>query len=569
MLHDVQNSPSYLAAMRKNVFAIVRQEDQPTLFLTSSPSESTWTDLLKILYKLRYSKTLLNDTVLTYAQKSDLIRQDPVVCATYFDHRFRALLKLIKSKNVIFKEHSVKHFFYRVEYQHKSSPHVHMLLWLDNTPVFDPAIPETFSACVTLINKYITHPDKRTRMLKPMAVRGEMDPKSDDIFFTVSMKTIHVDHTVLKISDSDTDNEPDTTYPIDSTLIGKPNKYIHKRKIRKIIRYVRFNVDKNEQDFYREKIMLFLPWRNEKTDLLDINCKQVYETNIDQIKMLYQQFNKVVETQLDDNEIQIEGEQGHVESLKDGGKIIVHLKDNEQFKDLIGCLNDGQRQLVYHTTNVIRSQLWGKGHPAMKVFVTGLAEVEKPDIDELSLPPILLTAPTGKAAYGIKGLTLHSKFKLPLNQFAGFLPMLSSDISNTLRCQFANVKLLIIDEIFMVVIKTLGYIDQLLRSILRINKPFGNINIIVFGDFFQLAPVLATPLYDSFEEILSKFPSAVEKISIKSIWETFKFYELTEIMRQKDDKQFAIMLTKLARGQLEEANLKYFQNPITHLYITF
>jgi len=155
MLHNVQNSPSYLAAMRKNVFAMARQEGQPTLFLTFSPSESTWIDLLKILYKLRYSKTLSDDIELTYAQKSDLIRQDPVVCATYFDHRFRALFKLIKSKNVIFKDHIVKHFFYRVEYQHRGSPHVHMLLWLDNAPVFDPAKPETFGACVALIDKYI------------------------------------------------------------------------------------------------------------------------------------------------------------------------------------------------------------------------------------------------------------------------------------------------------------------------------------------------------------------------------------------------------------------------------
>jgi len=121
----------------------------------------------------------------------------------------------------------------------------------------------------------------------------------------------------------------------------------------------------------------------------------------------------------------------------------------------------------------------------------------------------------------------------------------------------------------MVGIKTLGYIDQRLRSILKINKPFGNINVIMFGDFFQLAPVLATPLYDSFEEILSKFPSAVEMLSIKSIWEILKFYELTEIMRQKDDKQFAIMLTKLTRGQLEEADVKYFQNLIIYLNITF
>jgi len=71
LLHNVHNSPSYLAAMRKNVFAMVRQEGQPKLFLTYSPNESTWTDLLKMLYKLRYNKTLSdNDVVtLTYAQK--------------------------------------------------------------------------------------------------------------------------------------------------------------------------------------------------------------------------------------------------------------------------------------------------------------------------------------------------------------------------------------------------------------------------------------------------------------------------------------------------------------------
>jgi hypothetical protein len=347
----------------------------------------------------------------------------------------------------------------------------------------------------------------------------------------------------------------------------------------------------------------------------------VYETNIDQIKKLYQQFNKVEETQLDDNEIEIEGKQWcnhnqvkddedwvsddvllndvrnyventntntpNVDSPKDDENKMMHIIDNKQFKDLIGCLNNGQRQLLYNTTHVIRNQLWGKGHPAIKVFVTRPAGAGKsiliralaqsvvrianfrPDIDDLSLPPVLLTAPTVKAAYGIKDLTLNSAFKLPLNKFARLLPKLSTDISNTLRCQFAYVKLLIIDVISMVGIKTLGYIDQRLRSILRINKPFGDINVIVFGDFFQLAPVLATPLYDSFEEILSKYPSAVEMLSIKSIWEAFKFYELTEIMRQKYDKQYAIMLTMLARRQLEEADVKYFQNLITQLDITF
>lgn len=50
----------------------------------------------------------------------------------------------------------MKHFFYRVEYQHRGSPHVHMLIWIENAPVFDPAKPETFNACLQLIDKYIT-----------------------------------------------------------------------------------------------------------------------------------------------------------------------------------------------------------------------------------------------------------------------------------------------------------------------------------------------------------------------------------------------------------------------------
>jgi hypothetical protein len=882
MLHNVQNSPSYLAAMRKNVLAMVRQEGQPTLFLTFSPSESTWTDLLMILYKLRNNDTLSADRAasLTYAQKSDLIRQDPVVCATYFDHRFRSLFKLIKSRNGIFKEHSVQHFFYRVEYQHRGSPHVHMLLWLEKAPVFDPAKPETFNACVELIEKYVTcmvdetsaahgylhknthnhthtcyrsdkdkenkkcrfnipyppmnetciltplsennsnpstrkhrlekynillqflrdykdidtskpptldeilqklsipdineyksiirtgikrptvflrrtikermisgfneklfplwqsnmdiqfildvyscvryvieyigksqrgisklmrdivenlksstdlpvkeqlwkiassfsgsqeisaqeavytclgmkqsnsstghifintsHPDKRTRMLKSKAVRGEMDPQSTDIYMDgllehyscrpncleqITLAEFGSNYEVrgIKIttninSDSEandaSENELDTIYTIDSTLIGKPNKYIHKRKVRKIIRYMRFNIDKNEQDFFRENVMLFLPWRDEKSDLLNIDCKEVYEKNVDKIKNMYYQFNKIEEKQLEDNVNNVEAEQDRNENgiqdekdwvpddrllndigdyveptdnpddvgPKDGCKFSVNKIDNEQFNTLVECLNEGQRQLLYHTTHILRDQIWGNDAAALRTFVTGPAGAGKsmliralaqsvirianlrPDIDDLSLAPVLLTAPTGKAAYGIRGITLHSAFSLPLNQYAGVLPKLSSDISNGLRCQLANVKLLIIDEISMVGIKTLGYIDQRLRSILRINKPFGDINIIVFGDFFQLAPVLSTPLYDSFHDIMTKYSSAIEMISIKSIWETFKFYELTEIMRQKDDKEFALMLTKLARGQLEEAGIKYFQNLVTHLDISF
>jgi len=51
----------------------------------------------------------------------------------------------------------------------------------------------------------------------------------------------------------------------------------------------------------------------------------------------------------------------------------MHIIDNEQFNDLIRCLNDGQRQFLYHTTHIIRRQIWEIDIPAIKAFVTGPA----------------------------------------------------------------------------------------------------------------------------------------------------------------------------------------------------
>ena len=45
----------------------------------------------------------------------------------------------------------------------------------------------------------------------------------------------------------------------------------------------------------------------------------------------------------------------------------------------------------------------------------------------------VLTAPTGKAAFNIRGMTLHSAFALPVTEFNGEMPNLSSDVCNTLR----------------------------------------------------------------------------------------------------------------------------------------
>lgn len=62
---------------------------------------------------------------------------------------------------------------------------------------------------------------------------------------------------------------------------------MHKRKNRKINSYVRFKLANNPSDFYREQVMLFLHWRNEYDDLINVNCQEVYQSNFSEIQRLY------------------------------------------------------------------------------------------------------------------------------------------------------------------------------------------------------------------------------------------------------------------------------------------
>jgi hypothetical protein len=61
--------------------------------------------------------------------------------------------------------------------------------------------------------------------------------------------------------------------------------------------------------------------------------------------------------------------------------------------------------------------------------------------------PVLVCAPTGKAAFNVGGVTVHCAFRLPPNQQRGPVAKLSEDLCNTLRLKFRNLELIIIDEV--------------------------------------------------------------------------------------------------------------------------
>ena len=119
-------------------------------------------------------------------------------------------------------------------------------------------------------------------------------------------------------NDDNENNNNNTNDQSDSNEILQlkdKSRYIHKLKKFKIVRFPHVDFDIDEQNFYREQLMLFLPWNDENSK---INYQVEYEKNIDTINknkkpfFFYDDINiekiedQIRQNSIDINEIEIE-----------------------------------------------------------------------------------------------------------------------------------------------------------------------------------------------------------------------------------------------------------------------
>lgn len=179
---------------------------------------------------------------------------------------------------------------------------------------------------------------------------------------------------------------------------------------------------------------------------------------------------------------------------------------------------------------------------------------EIPGSDVHSLK-VLSLAPTGKAAFNINGTTIHSAFQLPITQAKSSFVPLNDDKANTLYALYHDIICIIIDEISMLGSTLFHQINERLQQILfRNSEIFGGKSVILFGDFNQLPPVgdrwiFSQNIRNNYAEIVGNY-----------IWEKFSHFELTQIMRQREDLVFATALNNLATGNLSEFEIKIFKS---------
>ena len=387
--------------------------------------------------------------------------------------------------------------------------------------------------------------------------------------------------------------------------VFKDGSVMVKRSVSRVLYSVGFSQENNSENFYREQLMLYIPWRKyadilgnyltyearyrENKEKIDIGRRNYVDDATANIYQLEKEFlsNEVEEPDVPVTELQHQNEcdaqEGSQQShdygcfnpgitpenseydlaldLNIGRKQILeedHLAgvlNDDDFRDLVQKLNLKQKEFFYHVLHWMKTKkdpfynfLSGGAGVGKSVLLKALYQAlvkyfshkagENPD--EVK---VLICAPTGKAAFNVGGSTIHSVFNIPAEQGFSYKPLDMQQLG-TFQSKFKSLKIVFIDEISMVGRKMFNFINLRLQEIMGCLKPFGGISIIAFGDLYQLKPVMDQWIFKS------NVNSENQEILAPNLWvDLFCFFELDEIMRQKDDILFAQILNRLREGQ--------------------
>ena len=168
---------------------------------------------------------------------------------------------------------------------------------------------------------------------------------------------------------------------------------------------------------------------------------------------------------------------------------------------------------------------------------------------------VVVLAPTGVAADNAHGDTMHSFLRLPMQPYLPdhkVLPDLYKLSPNTEEA-VKSLDMIIIDEISMVRCDMLDAADRILQHYRNNRKPFGGIQIVMFGDLFQLAPVAKREDWDVMSDYY-KSPYFFCCYAFQNKAFNYRVIELTKIYRQADTC-FIDFLNDIRVGEPKEKDI--------------
>ncbi|MDD5773880.1 MAG: AAA family ATPase [bacterium] len=186
------------------------------------------------------------------------------------------------------------------------------------------------------------------------------------------------------------------------------------------------------------------------------------------------------------------------------------------------------------------------------IFITGKAGTGKSTLlkyfRENTSKNVVVLAPTGVSAINVGGQTIHSFFKFPsrLIQKENIRRRRDSDIVRMIDA-------VIIDEVSMVRADLMDGIDHALRiNRNEMDLPFGGVQMIFFGDLFQLSPVVEKEVMHILSQQYES-PYFFDAEVFRNM--KFKYFELERIYRQKETG-FIDLLNKIRNNEQIDEDLE-------------
>ncbi|XP_059070792.1 uncharacterized protein LOC131860401 [Cryptomeria japonica] len=159
---SLRGTRAFWSKSRRDLTTMIEQLGAPTLFFTLSSTDTKWPDLHKLLPK-KMSTTVHNNR----RQFIENLVNNPHITALYLHLRFQ-----IFHDEVIVKQLKAIDHWYRYEWQHRGSAHIHGFLWLPEAPNIDNldwSDHASIQSIKHLFDQYITTwnpPTKEARLNK-------------------------------------------------------------------------------------------------------------------------------------------------------------------------------------------------------------------------------------------------------------------------------------------------------------------------------------------------------------------------------------------------------------------
>jgi len=199
------------------------------------------------------------------------------------------------------------------------------------------------------------------------------------------------------------------------------------------------------------------------------------------------------------------------------------------------------------------------------LFITGKAGTGKSTLLQLfrntSHKKVAVLAPTGVAALNVQGQTIHSFFGFPPRIVTPSEAARKVTRKDLLRI-YKNLEVLVIDEISMVRADLLDGMDKFLRVNRENYRPFGGVQVVFFGDLFQLPPVVTRDPVES--AYFSEYYESPYFFSAKILQDDdfqLETLELRKVYRQ-ESRHFlrlleAVRLNEVDYDDLEDLNERH------------